>query len=113
MATELAESLGYWFRKHYNLPPHDPRFLSMTSWEIAIEYEAYLASEGEPLKKCPRCGFETHRQHCVRCTLDNGEPLQLTGDAALDDAVARIEAGEDVDLDEILRAGFEPVPRGE
>lgn len=84
----------------------------MTGWEIAIEYEAHLAAEGEQLKKCPRCGFETHRPHCVRCKVDGGQPLQLTGDGAIDDAVARMEAGEDINLDELLRGGFEPVPRG-
>lgn len=107
----MAGTLQYWFRRHYNLPPTDPRFLAMTDWDIAIEYEAHLAASGEPLKTCPRCGEQTHRAHCSSCKLPDGQPLQLTGDSAMDDAISRIEAGEDVDLDQLLRGGFEPVPR--
>lgn len=87
----------------------------MTDYDIAVEFEAYLASEGEPLKKCPRCGFETHRTYCVRCTVgEDKQPLQLTGDQQLDDVIARMEEDGDelLDLDALLRAGFEPVPRG-
>jgi hypothetical protein len=37
----LAGSLEFWFRKKYNLPPTDPRFLDATLEDIALEYWAY------------------------------------------------------------------------
>lgn len=39
-AADEAQSLRYWFRKKYGLPPLDPRFLGMTDFEIAQEYWA-------------------------------------------------------------------------
>ncbi len=32
------ESLGLWFRRRYNLPPNDPRFLSLTYEELLVDY---------------------------------------------------------------------------
>lgn len=33
-----AKSLRYWYRKKYNLPSTDPRYLEMTDIEIEAEY---------------------------------------------------------------------------
>lgn len=85
----------------------------MTTVDLLKEYETHLAYSGEPLKECPLCGRITHRAHCPNCKTADGRSLSLTGDKQLDDTVARIENGEEIeDLDAILRAGFEPVPRG-
>lgn len=32
--------MEYWYRRQYNLPPNDPRFLDVTMDEIAREYWA-------------------------------------------------------------------------
>ena len=37
----MAESLGFWFRRKYNLTPNDPRFLDMTVRDIEIEFWAH------------------------------------------------------------------------
>lgn len=36
----MARTPEYWFRQKYNLPPTDPRFLSMGRVEIEIEFWA-------------------------------------------------------------------------
>jgi len=69
----------------------------MTDEGIALEYEMYLASEGKTLKACFQCGFETHRDQCPDCS------VELSGDKEVDDIFARIEAGEEINLDEALR----------
>lgn len=111
-------SLRFWFRKQYRLASTDPRYLAMTDEDILLEYEAHLAFNGEILKTCPRCALETHRKKCPECG------ITLTGDQVMDDALARVEAGEEVDLDALLRPGsesrhlppseeWEPIPPGE
>lgn len=37
---ELAQTLGYWFRRKYNLAPTDPRYLDATPHEMLVEYWA-------------------------------------------------------------------------
>jgi len=81
------------------MAPTDPRFHAMTDEEIIVEYEAYLHFKGETLKTCPRCKVATYRSKCPFCP-----DMSLTGDALADDLFARLEAGEDVDLN-LLDAG--------
>lgn len=112
MAAKESKSLRFWFRQRYNLAPTDRRFLSMTDDDIRLEYEACLAYEGEPLKTCPNCETKTHRKHCIKCVSESGQPLPLTGDSAIDQAMADIEAGKEVDLEKLLRGDFETVSKG-
>jgi len=42
---ELAKTYRFWFRKKYNLPPNDPRYLSMTDADIIADYWAYYYDE--------------------------------------------------------------------
>lgn len=87
----------------------------MTDEGIMLEYEFWLMEQGEPLKTCPKCGQKTHRQGCMTCTTSDGKSLQLSGDQLMDDVVARMAEGEDLDLNEIFkskREAFVPVPRG-
>lgn len=112
MADEEAKTLRFWFRQHYRLAPTDRRYQEMTEEGLRLEYEAVLAYGGEPLKTCPRCSVETHERACPRCVLADGRVLALTGDEAMDDALARIEDGEEIDLEKALRGGFEPVKVG-
>lgn len=41
----MAETIEFWFRRKYNLPPSDPRFLDLTSEEIETEYWAHYYRE--------------------------------------------------------------------
>lgn len=76
----------------------------MTDEEIALEYEMHLAAEGKTLKECFKCGCNTHRDQCPMCD------IEISGDAEVDSVFERIEAGEEVNLDELLRGdSWEPV----
>ena len=68
----------------------------MSDEEISLEYEMCLADEGKLLKSCPVCELITHRDDCPVCD------ITLTGDHEADDALARLEAGEDVDLEALV-----------
>ena len=37
----MAGTLALWYRRRFNLPPNDPRFLSLTPGEIVTEYWAH------------------------------------------------------------------------
>ena len=44
-ARQQADSLQWWFRDRYRLPPNDPRFLALTNDDLALEYwTAYYAA---------------------------------------------------------------------
>lgn len=73
----------------------------MTDEDIAIEYEAHLAYSGEELKTCPICNEDTHAKSCPTCRLA-GKAVALSGDMLADMIRAKIEAGEDVDIDAML-----------
>ena len=87
----------------------------MTDEGISLEYEAHLAYRGEELKICPGCNTQTHRKCCPTCKDKGGVPIPLyTGDKDMNKLLHQMAAGEDVgDLEEIIRGGFKPVPRGE
>lgn len=36
----MSETMALWFRRHYRLPPTDPRYLAMTPEGIATEFWA-------------------------------------------------------------------------
>lgn len=49
-AKEAASTVRFWFRRHYRLPPTDPRFLGMTEEGMLTDYWAhyyYDKPEGE------------------------------------------------------------------
>ncbi len=37
--------MGFWFRRKYNLPPNDPRYLALTQQDIFEEYWAHHYAE--------------------------------------------------------------------
>ncbi len=41
----MAKTIGFWYRKKYNLPPNDPRYLDLTAEEIQAEYWAHQYAE--------------------------------------------------------------------
>jgi hypothetical protein len=45
LAKQEANSYRFWFRKKYNLPPKDERFLQMEDWECELEFYTYDAHE--------------------------------------------------------------------
>lgn len=44
-AKEDAKSINFWFRRKYNLPPTDDRYLNMTKAAMLIEYWAHVYYE--------------------------------------------------------------------
>ncbi|MDR3515188.1 MAG: hypothetical protein P4M00_05185 [Azospirillaceae bacterium] len=41
LGLDLSETIAFAFRRRYNLPPNDPRFLSLTIEDIAVDYWAH------------------------------------------------------------------------
>ena len=41
----MYQTIGFWFRRKYNLPPNDPRYLELTSEQIMAEYWAHQYAE--------------------------------------------------------------------
>jgi hypothetical protein len=48
---ELAGTLEFWFRRKFNLPPNDPRFLEMTDEGMAVEFWAHHYAEKPPAEE--------------------------------------------------------------
>ena len=52
-ARQQAGSLQWWFRDRYRLPPNDPRFLALSTDDLALEfwtaYYAESAAKGEAI----------------------------------------------------------------
>lgn len=105
-ASKEATSLRFWFRNKYNLPPTDPRYLNMTDEDIALEYEMMLAADGKTLKECFNCNCTTHRDTCPMCG------VEISGDAEVDAIFDRMDRGETINLEEMLRGEkWEPVQK--
>ena len=65
---ELRDELV--LRRHYRLPPNDPRLLSLTEEDLAIEVELlYALRPDEPaqLGTCEVCHGQTYRTYCPWC----------------------------------------------
>jgi hypothetical protein len=83
-------------RRHYHLPPNDPRVLALTEEELSLEVELlYALHTGDDLpdpelRECDRCHGQTYRTYCPWCP--DAQPLTL-----LERLVAREQAGEAVD----------------
>ncbi|KAA0888769.1 hypothetical protein [Oryzomonas rubra] len=69
----------------------------MTDEEITLEYEMHLAADGKSLKTCFKCGYKTYRDQCPECG------VEISSDSTADEILERLENGEDIDLEEILR----------
>lgn len=48
---ELSETYEFHFRRRYNLPPSDPRFLDATREEIVIDYWAHAVLDNPKLRE--------------------------------------------------------------
>jgi hypothetical protein len=44
-ARQLCHSYTFWYRRKFNLPPNDPRFLDLTLEEIEVEFWAHHYAE--------------------------------------------------------------------
>lgn len=44
-AYEELDSLHWWIRQHYNLPPTDERYLNLTESQIRAEYWLYVLTQ--------------------------------------------------------------------
>jgi hypothetical protein len=109
-AQKEADSFQFWYRQHYKLPLHDPRYLATTLEEMVIEYEAVLCNAGETKKLCLTCNNETFRKECPYC---GKEGMELTGDAEMDTMNARIATGQPVDFSAMFQDDFKTLEPGE
>lgn len=41
----MQQTLGFWFRRKYNLPPTDPRYLQMTRLDLLTDFWAHHYAE--------------------------------------------------------------------
>lgn len=90
LAWEALHTYETWFRRQYNLPPTDPRYLQATPEQIRVEFWAHvLAARFERARRDGR-------------TVERLEDLLTTPEEAF-------EAGLK-DLDERLAAEAVPVP---
>lgn len=70
LAKSQIHKYEYWFRKKYNLSPHDPRYLECEPWEFEFEYEIERASDDEEealRNSCPHCGSVVYGNYCFKC----------------------------------------------
>lgn len=74
----MSRSMAFMFRRRYNLPPTDPRFLDATLDEMAADYWAHLYADD------PKAADEE----------------AIDDDFSVDDELARIDA-EAAALDEV------------
>ena len=54
----MAKSLEFWFRKKYNLPPTDPRFLDATVEDMETDFWAHQYSENSPKEEVEDDNFD-------------------------------------------------------
>ena len=52
-ATRMVRTYGFFFRKRYNLPPTDPRFLDATEEQMMDDYWAHQIAEDYRISEIP------------------------------------------------------------
>ena len=72
LAEEKLNTVEFWYRAKYNLPPTDPRFLNLEPWEMELEYEIDQIFEEksktrDALRLCPRCRSAMKGDVCTEC----------------------------------------------
>lgn len=93
LARHQLRKYEYWFRKKYNLSPHDPRFLNCEPWEFELEYEIEQAAndEEESLRNvCPICGSVVYGNYCYKCK--KPVPTERYTDPDWESYAAKVEA---------------------
>lgn len=83
--TDDALSLRVWYRRKFNLPPNDPRFLDITDAEILLEFliderirkeQKIAADNEEPM--CEECRYigppYPHTDCCPKCGAEMSFP---------------------------------------
>lgn len=66
----LNEPIEYLFRKKYNIPPKDPRFLNCETWEMELDLEMdsiYNEILESHQKICPNCKKIVIGKFCKDC----------------------------------------------
>ena len=63
LATELRQTLLWWYRQTYQIPRHDPRLAGLTVEELEVEYLAWRAWHGfatlDPLQEARQTAYLT------------------------------------------------------
>lgn len=62
----MAGTVVLWYRRRFNLPPNDPRFLDLTEQEILTEYWAHhyddLRAQGKPIEEYEDPDFDAEAE---------------------------------------------------
>lgn len=73
--------MEFWFRRQFNLPPTDPRFLSATLDDIETEYWAHYYRENPPGKEVEDDDFDLEAE-IAAMNEDDWEEVDLSGRTA-------------------------------
>ncbi len=105
-----------WFRRKYNLPPTDPRYLDMTDEGIEIESHIHqeLQRREDEIRKslmphCPKCGYEgppyPSTTFCPRCGAEMTMPKTASDQTTYvdDDFEATVKDVLEIDFPEELK----------
>lgn len=58
----MAKSVAFWFRRKYNLPPTDPRFLDVTVEEMATDFWAHHFADNPEAKEVVDETFDVNEE---------------------------------------------------
>lgn len=72
----MAKTLAFWFRRKYQLPPTDLRFLAMTQEALAAEYWAHYYVENKVADEVEDDEFDLEAE-LSRMQADDWEDINL------------------------------------
>lgn len=90
----MAKTIGFWFRRKYNLPPTDPRYTSLTALELQAEYWAHYYAENKVTDEVEDDDFDPDQE---RARIEAEAEAQEAAEALL--AAADDSEWEEVNLD--------------
>jgi hypothetical protein len=68
---DRAQTLEFWFRRKFNLPPTDPRFLDLTLDDLTVEYWAWYFHEHPDGEVAEDDDFD---KDAVIAAMESGDP---------------------------------------
>ena len=92
LAQQEAYKLDRWFRRKYNLSPHDPRYLETEFWEMELDYEidSVLDEDVKLTNFCPVCQNVIIGNYCTTCK--KTVPTEKYYDPSFDEYFEELEA---------------------
>jgi hypothetical protein len=77
----MVGGMEFWFRRQFNLPPTDPRFLDATLDDIETEFWAHYYKENSPDKEVEDDEFDVEAE-IAAMNDDDWEEVDLSGRTA-------------------------------